>query len=200
MTGNVDVSNHVLLLVAATIYLHADQPESSLRVLHPSDHLECIALRLQSLLTLHRPDLAKKELKAMQEKDEDATLTQLAQAWTNMALGGEKIQEAYYIYQEMIDKLGSTALLLNGQAVTFLAQGKYAEAEAALQEALERDPNNPETFVNLIVMSQHTGKQPEVSNRYLSQLKDMDPQHSFVVKLDQKEADFERMCKQYQIA
>lgn len=199
LSGNVDVSNHVQLLVAATIYLHADQPESALRVLHPSEQLECLALRLQALLALNRPDLARKELKNMQDKDEDATLTQLAQAWTNMALGGEKIQEAYYIYQEMIDKLGATALLLNGQAVTFLAQAKYTEAEAALQEALDKDPNNPETFVNLIVMSQHTGKQPEVSNRYLSQLKDMDPQHSFVVKLQQKEADFERMVKQYAI-
>jgi len=197
MAGNVDVSNHVLLIVASTIYLHAEQPESALRVLHPSDHLECLALRIQALLSMHRPDLAKKELKAMQEKDEDATLTQLAQAWVNMALGGDKIQEAYYIYQEMIDKLGSTALLLNGQAATFLAQGKYAEAEAALQEALDKDSNNPETLVNMIVMSQHTGKQPEVSNRYLSQLKDLDPHHSFVIKLGQKEADFDRMVKQY---
>ena len=32
MAGNVDVSNHVQLLVAATIYLHVDQPESALRV------------------------------------------------------------------------------------------------------------------------------------------------------------------------
>ena len=133
-----------------------------------------------------------------------------------MALGGDKIQEAYYIYQEMIDKLGSTALLLNGQAVTFLAQGKYSEAEAALAEAIEKDPNNPETLVNMIVLAQHQGKQPEVgvgertkqnynqncyqvSNRYLSQLKDMDPHHSFVVKLGQKEADFDRMVKQYAI-
>ena len=79
-----------------------------------------------------------------------------------MALGGDKVQEAYYIYQEMIDKLGSTALLLNGQAVTFLAQGKYAEAEAALAEAIEKDPNNPETLVNMIVLAHHQGKQPEV--------------------------------------
>jgi len=199
MSGNVDVTNHVLLLVAATIYLHADQPESALRVLHPSDHLECLALRLQCLLHINRPDLARKELKVMQDKDEDATVTQLAQAWTNLAVGGEKIQEAYYIYQEMIDKLGSTALLLNGQAVTFLAQGKYAEAETALGEAIEKDPNNPDTLVNMIVLAQHQGKQPEVSSRYLSQLRDLEPGHSFVTKLDQKEADFDRMVKQYAI-
>jgi len=135
----------------------------------------------------------------MVEKDEDATITQLAMAWTNLSLGGDKIQEAYYIYQEMIDKLGSTATLLNGQAVTFLAQGKYAEAEAALNEAMEKDPNNPETLVNMIVLSQHQGKAPEVSNRYLSQLKDMDPNHSFVLKLNTKEQDFDRMVLQYAI-
>jgi len=199
MAGNVDVTNHVLLLVAATIYLHSDQPESALRVLHPSDHLECLALRLQALLSINRPDLARKELKVMQEKDEDATVTQLAQAWTNLSSGGEKIQDAYYIYQEMIDKLGATALLLNGQAATFLAQGKYAEAETALGEAIEKDPNNPDTLVNMIVLAQHQGKQPEVSNRYLSQLKDLDPTNSFVVKLGQKEADLDRMIKQYAI-
>lgn len=199
MAGNVDVSNYVQLLVAATIYLHMDQPESALRVLHPSDHLECVAMRLQTLLVLNRPDLARKELKALQEKDEDATVTQLAQAWTNMATGGDKIQEAYYIYQEMIDKLGGTALLLNGQAVTFLAQGKYAEAETALQEAIEKDPNNPETLVNMIVLAQHQGKQPEVCSRYLSQLKDLEPSHSFLLKLEQKEADFARMVAQYSV-
>jgi len=199
MAGNVDVTNYVQLIVAATVYLGVDQPESALRVLHPSDNLECSALKIQALLAIHRPDLAKKELKVMQEKDEDATITQLSQAWTNMALGGDKIQEAYYIYQEMIDKLGATSMLLNGQAVTFLAQGKYSEAESALNEAMEKDPNNADTLVNMIVLSQHQGKAPEVSNRYLSQLKDMDPNHSFVMKLNKKEEDFDRMVKQYAI-
>ena len=38
-----------------------------------------------------------------------------------------------------------------------------------------------------------------MSNRFLSQLTDMDPNHSFVVKLNKKEEDFDRMVKQYAI-
>ena len=74
---------------------------------------------------------------------------------------------------------------------------QYDEAEAALQEAMEKDPNNVDTLINMIVLSQHTGKAPEVSNRYLTQLKDDHPRHPFVTSYLQKEQDFERMVKQY---
>jgi coatomer protein complex subunit epsilon len=66
----------------------------------------------------------------------------------------------------LIDKHGSTPLLLNGQAASYIGQEKFDEAEAALQEAVEKDPNNVDTLINLIVLSQQTGKPPEVSHSF----------------------------------
>ncbi|KAB0802026.1 hypothetical protein PPYR_04212 [Photinus pyralis] len=189
--------NDILVLVAATIYMHELNYEAAYKVLHTSETLEALAITLDILIKMHRIDLAKKKLKEMQDKDDDATLTQLAQAWVNVAMGGDKLQDAYYIYQELVDKYGPSPILLNNQAVTFIGQGKYEEAEAALQEALDKDSNFPDTLINFIVLSQHTGKGPEVVNRYLSQLKDKNADHPFLKDLKQKQEEFAHICQQY---
>ena len=95
-------------------------------------------MQVQIYVMMERPDLgeiisilylfnffvlAKKTLKQMTDMDEDATLTQLAQAWTNLSIGGDKLQESYYIFQELMDKNQSSPTLLNGGCASHVAQG-----------------------------------------------------------------------------
>lgn len=55
------------------------------RILHNAESLELRAFTLQCLLAMNRPDLARKQLKALQDIEDDSTLTQLAQAWLNLS-------------------------------------------------------------------------------------------------------------------
>jgi len=197
LSAGFDAADVNKILVAGMIYYHIGNYESALRILHQGESLECSAVTIQTLLAFDRVDLAKKELANMHEKDEDATLTQLATAWVNLRIGGEKLQESFYIVQEMVDKYGSTPTLLNMLSACYIAQGKYTEAEGALQDSLEKDPNNAATLINLFMNSHFTGKSVETANRYLSQLKDAHPHHEFVQDYYKKEVEFDRVTKLY---
>ncbi|MCI17926.1 coatomer subunit epsilon-1-like, partial [Trifolium medium] len=87
---------------------------------------------------MHRSDYAERQLRIMQQIDEDHTLTQLANAWLDLAVGGAKIQEANLIFQDLSERYQSTSLLLNGKAVCCMQMGNFDEAETLLVEALNK--------------------------------------------------------------
>jgi len=187
----------IWVIAAATVYYNEGIYESALKILHTADGLECKALQIQTLLKIHRPDVAKKVYQQMQEIDDDATLTQLAHAWLSIEIGGDKLQDAYYIFQDFADKFSPSIQLLNSQAVCNIGQQKFEDAESVLRECLERNSNHYDTLVNLIIASQHTEKGHDIMNRHLTNLKDSHSNSPLVMDYLKKENEFDRLCLQY---
>lgn len=192
--------HNVWRVIGAIMYIHENQLEEALRVLNGVNDLECQAITVYVLLRMCRLDLAKKILASMTEKNEDDTLTQLAQAWFNIELGGEKIQDAHYIFDDFKDKFASSVMLLNNLAVCAMGQQKYEEpvTNGYLRDGLDKEANNYDLLVNFIFYSQQTDKNAEqVVNRYISMLKETCKNSEFVQELEKKENEFDRLCQNY---
>ncbi|XP_077253448.1 coatomer subunit epsilon-1-like [Tasmannia lanceolata] len=182
-------NNPVLRLIAGIIYMYEQDYNEALKHTNSGGTMELHALNVQIYIKMHRMDYAEKQLKAMQQIDEDHTLTQLANAWVNLAMGGSKIQEAYLIFQDFSEKYQPTGMILNGKAVCCMCMGHFDEAESLLLESLNKDAKDAETLANLFVCSLHLGKS---SSRYLSQLKLSHPDHVLAKRLAAAEESFER--------
>ncbi|XP_074584963.1 coatomer subunit epsilon-1-like [Curcuma longa] len=182
-------NNPVLRLIAGIIYMHEQDYNEALKHTNAGGTMELHALNVQIFIKIHRSDYAEKQLKVMQQIDEDHTLTQLANAWLDLAVGGSKIQEAYLIFQDFSEKYQMTGMVLNGKAVCCIHTGRFDEAESLLLEALNKDSKDAETLANLVVCSLHLGKP---SARFLNQLKLSHPDHMLAKRLATAEDNFDR--------
>nr|XP_043619554.1 coatomer subunit epsilon-1-like [Erigeron canadensis] len=190
LLGDAAVGNNpILRLIAGTIFTHEQDYNEALKYTNAGGTMELYALNVHIFLKMHRSDYAEKQLRVMQQSDEDHTLTQLATAWLNLAVGGSKIQEAYLIFQDFSEKSQMTSLILNGKAVCCMHMGNFDEAESFLLEALNKDAKDQETLANLVVCSLHLGKSPA---RFLSQLRLLDPEHMLIKQGATAEENFDR--------
>ncbi len=106
--GSLNVTNPLVILLIAIIYVNAENYETALKVLYNVDatsSLECSALAVEIYLKLDRIDLAKKEVKKMVETDEDSIITQLAVAWVSMSSVSESKCVKYSLRQFLYRKL-----------------------------------------------------------------------------------------------
>lgn len=193
----VSSNNPTLQLVAAIIFMHENNTKDALKSIRHGTTMEQLALSVQLYLKMDRPDLAAKQVRLMQQADEDATLTQLSNAWLQLYTGGVKTQEAAYVFEELVDKFGPTLLLLNGLAVANMHLGRFDDAERFLQQALSQGPNDPDTLINVITCFQHQCKSTELVQRNIQQLRTVAPAHPFVEQLNTVEGAFERVAATY---
>lgn len=172
----------------------------AIKIIHTGVTMEQMAMLVQLYIRLDRLDFAQKQVQKMKSIDEDGTLSMLALGWCHLStLPASKAQEAGYIFEELGDKYGSSALLLNAQAVAKMHQQLFDEAETLLTAALQKSPNDPDTLANLIVTGQHMGREMEVTNRYLNQLKKISPQHQLIQALSVFDGAYDRVGKTLQV-
>lgn len=185
------------LLMCAIVYAHIGDFDNALRTANRVNALEELAVKVQVLLRMDRVDVAERERSAMQSIDEDATLTQLATAWTHLYKGGEGVQEAIYIYQDLLERHGATDQILNGMAVCHLALGKPEESDRVLKEALTKNPNCSTSLINVISSSKYRNKPAELVARYFAQLEQVAPNNEWLLDFKRKEIEFDQLAEQF---
>ena len=133
--------NATVQLLGGTLLQAVDRTEEALSIL--SKHqgsLEATALIVQIHLQQNRTDLALKEVSAARKWAQDSLLVNIAESWVGLRIGGERYQQAFYVFEEMAQGAStSAAKSLVGQAVAELHLGRLPEAEAALEQALKKD-------------------------------------------------------------
>jgi coatomer subunit epsilon len=73
--------------------------------------------------------------------------------------GGEKYQQAFYVFEELAQTPASSSTTsLISQAVAEIHLQRYEEAQAALDQALQKEPENSDALANLVVLKTITGQ------------------------------------------
>ncbi|KRY19424.1 Coatomer subunit epsilon, partial [Trichinella patagoniensis] len=185
--------NSAVIFAIAKILHHEQKYEDSLRYLHVcGKSLDCLYLTTLSLLAIGQVVEAKETVAKMQRLDDDNVIAHMASA-----AGDENIQDAFYIFKELQEKYGSSALLQNAVLCCFVLQGKYGEAEEIANDNMKNFSQNPEVFINAIVVSLIQGKSYETVKRYVHLMKEKFACHLWTTDLKEKENEFDRLCETF---
>ena len=184
-----------LQLVCCLIFDRENENDKAFKAIMAQSTVEQLAMWAQLCLKIWRPELAQAHYEKLMKIDEDAPLTQLVGAWVHLAHGGDKIKEAAFAYEELIDKFDASISLLNGVAACHMHLQEWEDAEKYLLQALSKG-NAAETLVNLLAVSIHLGKEQEVQDRYVAQLKNQYPNHPAVLRMIRCEEAFDRVSAQ----
>ena len=137
-------------------------------------------------------------MQAARKWAQDSLLVNIAESWVGMRVGGEKYQQAFYVFEEMAQtpSSGSTngTKSLVAQAVAEIHLGRLPEAEAALQQALGRDGDDVEAIANSVVLNTISRKD---STEMRSSLQHIAPKHPLLVDLEEKSALFDQAATKY---
>ncbi|KAG5978313.1 hypothetical protein E4U55_006253 [Claviceps digitariae] len=188
--------NVTVQVIGGIVLQAAGKSEAALALL--SQHqgsLEAVALIVQIHLQQNRTDLALKEVVSARSWAQDSLLVNLAESWVGLRVGGEKYQQAFYVYEELAQAPATASIRsLVSQAVCELHLGRLEEAQTALEQALNKDSQNVDAIANMLVLQVVSGRD---DSQYIELLKQADPKHQLLVDLEEKSALFDQAATKY---
>jgi len=189
-----------LQLLSAQVYFEDKNYKEALKFAsQPPPKLEKLALQIAVYLKIDRVDLAAKTLKMMQDIDDDDTLTQLATSWVYISQGEEKVTEASFLLQELMEKFEVSIPVLNTLAVCQMQKKEWGAAFQFLKQARDlalstKQKVSGDTLVNSIVCLQHLGKSPDP---IIKELQTSHPNHPWLKRFNEMESLFDRHAATY---
>ncbi|KAI1062022.1 hypothetical protein LB506_009610 [Fusarium annulatum] len=208
--------NTTVQVIGGTVLQAAGKSEEALALLtQHQGSLDAVSLIVQIHLQQNRTDLALKEVSAARRWAQDSLLVNLAESWVGLRVGGEKYQQAFYVFEELAQAPSTSSVRsLVSQAVCELHLGRTEEAQAALEQALEKDANNADAIANLLVLNVISGNQSDefaqsvpLSDSNLEtriiltctarKLRGIKPNHQFLADLEEKSALFDKAATKY---
>ncbi|KAK4075390.1 uncharacterized protein Triagg1_4511 [Trichoderma aggressivum f. europaeum] len=188
--------NVTVQIIGGTVLQAAGKSEEALALL--SQHqgsLDAVALIVQIHLQQNRTDLALKEVTAARRWAQDSLLVNLAEAWVGARVGGEKYQQAFYVYEELAQGSSTFSVQsLIAQAVCEIHLGRLEEAQSALEQAIQKDPTNADGIANRLVLNSISGNGTE---ELLESLKKANPSHQLLLDLEEKSSLFDKAAEKY---
>ncbi|KNE56696.1 hypothetical protein AMAG_02478 [Allomyces macrogynus ATCC 38327] len=160
--------------------------------------IDCAAVLVRAYLKLDRADLARSladQLSTYPSADSHAITIQVLEGLVHLAQGGpEHVQQAQWIWDELIQTYAASPLLLNLVGATNLVRKQPADAARYFTEAALMDPQDADAAANAAIAAAVAGKE---NGALLSQLCTQHPGHPLAVALASKADMFDRLAAQY---
>lgn len=185
--------NLTVQLVGGTLLQAAGKSEEALALLtQHQGSLEAVAIIAQIHLQQNRIDLAIKEVAAARKWAQDSLLVNLAESWVGLRQGGDKYQQAFYVFEELAQAPSTSSVWsLVSQAVCELHLGRVEEAQAALDQI--KDPN-AEAIANKLVLAAVSGSD---TSELTAELQKVNAKHQLLVDLAEKDELFDKAAAKY---
>ncbi|KIY71625.1 hypothetical protein CYLTODRAFT_368968 [Cylindrobasidium torrendii FP15055 ss-10] len=159
-------------VLAGIAFSRAGETEEALETLgSETEDLEAVAVLVQIYLSIHRPDLAKKEFERSKRWAEDDLLLQLIESSIALVTGVDNYNDPLSFYSEQIGNPSlSSTHLLTSRAVTRILRGEVDAAKSDLEES-RREHDDEEALGAALVVSGLSGfraEQDELWEKFVS--------------------------------